>query len=240
MILYPAIDLKDGECVRLLRGDMDKATVFSRNPAKQAKEFEKQGAEWIHVVDLNGAFEGEPVNKSAVESILKAVKIPIQLGGGIRDISIIKTWIKAGVSRVILGTVAVVNPELVKDACDKFPGKIAVGIDAKGGMVATEGWATQSKMSAHELALKFEDAGVSHIIYTDIERDGAMEGPDIEGTRALARKISTPIIASGGIASIQDLKLIKQLEEYGVSGAISGRAIYDGKIKIKEALEILG
>lgn len=239
MILYPAIDLKDGKCVRLLRGDMKKATVFSSEPAKQAKSFESNGVEWIHVVDLNGAFEGEPVNRDAVRSILKSVKIPIQLGGGIRDMNIIETWIEEGVSRVILGTAALVNPELVIDACKKFPGKIAVGIDAKNGMVATEGWAKQSRMPDTEMALRFENAGVSHIIYTNIDRDGAMEGLDIEGTRALARKISTPVIASGGISSIADLKLIKMIEEYGVSGVISGRAIYDGKIKIKEALEVL-
>jgi len=239
MILYPAIDLKDGQCVRLLRGDMEKATVFSNDPGGQAGLFEKEGAQWVHVVDLNGAFEGHPVNMDAVKSIIGAVKIPVQLGGGIRDLKIIETWLAAGISRVILGTAALNNPELVRDACRVFPKKIAVGIDAKDGAVAVEGWAKKSRMPVSELALKFEDAGVSAIIYTNIDRDGAMAGPDIEGTRSLARKINTPVIASGGVSCNEDLALLKKIEEYGVEGVIVGRAIYDKKVKIRNAIEIL-
>ena len=240
MILFPAIDLKDGQCVRLLQGDMEEATVFSNNPAEQAKEFESQGAQYLHVVDLNGAFDGRPVNMDAVEAIIEAVNIPIQLGGGIRNMEMIETWLEAGISRVILGTVAVKDPELVIKACKKFPGKIAVGIDARDGMVAVEGWAEVSEIPTLDLALKFEDAGVACIIYTDISRDGLMEGPDFEGTKALAEKISTPIIASGGVSSLDDLKALKKLETCGVMGIISGRAIYDGNIDLKEAFKALG
>lgn len=239
MILYPAIDLKDGQCVRLLRGEMDKATVFSDSPADQAKLFESEGAKWIHVVDLNGAFEGKPVNIDAVKSIIAAVNIPIQLGGGIRDIETIRSWIDAGVKRVVLGTVALKNPDLVKQACKEFPGQISVGIDAKDGVVAVEGWAEKSELTALELALKFEDAGVATIIFTNVNNDGMMQGPDIDETKSLAENISTPVIASGGVSSIEDLSSLKEIESFGVEGAISGRAIYEGKINIKEAVSLM-
>lgn len=239
MILFPAIDLKDGACVRLYKGDMAKATLFSKDPSAQAKSFENQGAEWIHIVDLNGAFEGKPTNINSVKDILSNISIPVQLGGGIRDIKTIETWLESGVTRVILGTAALKNPDLVKEACKKFPGKIAVGIDARNGLVAIEGWAEQSKIKAIELAKKFNDVGVSAIIYTDIERDGAMAGPNIDETKFMARNTSIPIIASGGISSIDDIRQIKTLESYGVIGVISGRAIYDGKIDIREAISIL-
>lgn len=239
MIFYPAIDLKDSKCVRLVQGYMDKATVFSDSPISQAKRFESQGAKWIHVVDLNGAFEGKPINMESVKSILSGVNIPIQLGGGIRNMEIIDNWIDAGVSKVILGTIALRNPELVKEACKKYPNKIAVGIDARDGVVAIEGWAEKSELTALELALKFENAGVSDIIFTNVNRDGAMQGADIEGTKSLAEGISTPVIASGGVSSIEDLKALKSIENSGVSGVISGRAIYDGAIDLKEALELL-
>lgn len=238
MIIYPAIDLKDGQCVRLLKGEMDQATIFNNDPAAQAKSFEEQGFQWIHIVDLNGAFEGKPVNGGAVASILKSVKIPVQLGGGIRDLETIATWIEAGISRVILGTIALRNPELVKQACKQFPGNIAVGIDARDGMVAVQGWAERSTVTVKELALKFEDAGVSAIIYTDINRDGVLSGPDLEGTKALAQAISTPVIASGGVSSLKDIEAIKQLEPFGVAGVITGRALYDGRIVPAEALRV--
>ncbi len=220
MILYPAIDLKDGKCVRLLRGEMDKATVFSLDPAEQAERFERDGFEWLHIVDLNGAFEGRPVNETAVKAILAAVKIPVQLGGGIRDMDMIATWIEAGVSRVILGTAALRNPLLVKEACRLFPGQIAVGIDAKGGKVAVEGWAEVSDKNAVDLAKKFEDSGVVAIIYTDISKDGAMKGPNFEETVTLAEQISTPVIASGGISSVGDIKRYKDAEPSGIEGCI--------------------
>jgi phosphoribosylformimino-5-aminoimidazole carboxamide ribotide isomerase len=238
MILYPAIDLKDGKCVRLFQGDMQKATVFSFDPADQAARFEREGFAWLHIVDLNGAFKGKPVNASAVEAILAQVKIPVQLGGGIRDMAMIEHWLKAGVSRVILGTAALRNPDFVKDACRKFPGKIVVGIDAKGGKVAVEGWAEVSDMQASDLAKKFEDAGVSAIIYTDIARDGAMQGPNVQETVHLAEQISTPVIASGGISSVDDIKRYKEFESKGIAGCVLGRAIYDGKIKAVEALKL--
>ena len=238
MILYPAIDLKDGNCVRLLRGEMDKATVFSNSPADQAAAFEASGFEWLHIVDLNGAFEGKPVNESAVKSILCRVKMPVQLGGGIRDINMIATWIEAGVSRVILGTAALRNPLLVKEACRQFPDQIAVGIDAKAGKVAVNGWAEVSDMLAVDLAKKFEDVGVCAIIYTDISRDGAMAGPNIEETLSLASQITTPVIASGGITSIDDIRQYKEQGEYGIAGCILGRALYDGAIKPEEALKL--
>lgn len=239
MILFPAIDLKDGHCVRLKQGEMDKATVFSGHPADQAMTFERQGFKWIHIVDLNGAFEGQPVNAKAVEAIKRAVHIPLQLGGGIRDVATIEQWLSHGIARVILGTVALRNPALVKEACKKFPGKIAVGIDAKKGFVAVEGWAETSSITAEELALKFEDAGVAAIIYTDIDRDGMMKGPNVEATGKLAEKISTPVIASGGVSSLADLERIKALEEKGVVGVISGRALYDGRIPIQQALNLM-
>jgi len=236
MILYPAIDLKDGNCVRLLRGEMDKATVFSQSPADQAAAFEEAGFEWLHIVDLNGAFEGKPVNDAAVKAILNRVKIPVQLGGGIRDIDMIATWLETGVSRVILGTTALRNPLLVKEACRLFPGQIAVGIDAKNGKVAVEGWAETSNQDAADLAIKFEDVGVSTIIYTDIARDGAMQGPNIEETVKFAYQLTTPVIASGGISSLDDIKHYKAAEPSGIEGCILGRALYEGKIKADEAL----
>lgn len=238
MIIFPAIDLKNGECVRLEKGEMGKATVFSQDPAAQGMAFQQQGFEWIHIVDLNGAFEGRPVNIDAVKAILGKVSIPLQLGGGIRDLATIRQWLEAGVARVILGTIALRDPSLVKEACRLFPGKIAVGIDGRGGKVAVEGWAETSEISVIDLALKFEDAGVSAIIYTDINRDGVLMGPDLEGTKRLAESIHTPVIASGGVSSIADIKNLKTLEPVGVMGAIVGRAFYDGKISPKEALDV--
>ena len=230
MIFYPAIDLKDGQCVRLLRGEMDQATVFADDPAGQARKFADAGCAWLHVVDLNGAFAGAPVNALAVEAILANVDIPIQLGGGIRDMETVALWLEKGVARVILGTAALKNPGLVIAACEQYPGRVAVGIDARDGRVATEGWAETSDMEAGQLALKFEDAGVAAIIYTDIERDGAMQGPNIDATLALARAINTPVIASGGVASMDDLAALKQAGGDILDGVISGRAVYDGRI----------
>ena len=239
MILFPAIDLKNSQCVRLEKGEMGSAKVFNPDPAAQAKQFETQGFEWIHIVDLNGAFEGKSINKKAVESIVKSVNIPLQLGGGIRDLAAIENWLNAGITRVILGTIALRNPELVKTACKKFPNKIVVGIDGREGFVAVEGWAEKSEVGVEELALKFEDAGVAAIVYTDIERDGMMQGPNIEATRKLAEKLTTPVIASGGVSSIEDLKKLKAIEKSGIAGVISGRAIYDGQIPIPEALKLM-
>ena len=238
MILYPAIDLKDNQCVRLLRGEMDRATVFAKTPAEQAVAFQSLGFEWMHVVDLNGAFEGKPVNHSAVKSILASVTMPVQLGGGIRNMNMISDWLEAGISRVILGTIALKNPQLVKEACRLFPGQIAVGIDAKGGNVAVAGWAEVSDKKAVDLAKQFEDAGVCAIIYTDIAKDGAMEGPNIEETVALAEQISIPVIASGGISCNADIAAYKHHEMAGISGVIIGRALYDGAIDVKAALAI--
>jgi phosphoribosylformimino-5-aminoimidazole carboxamide ribotide isomerase len=239
MILFPAIDLKDGNCVRLFKGEMDKATVFSHNPAKQAFVFENAGAEWLHVVDLNGAFEGKSVNGDAVKRILENISIPIQLGGGIRDIEAVETWISLGVKRVILGTAALKNPALVLEACKKFPYQIVIGIDGRDGLVTVEGWAETSKIGVIELAKKFEGAGAAAIIYTDVTRDGAMQGSDFEGTKALAEAISIPVIASGGVSSLDDLRKLKQLEASGVAGVISGRAVYDKAFTIKDAKAIL-
>ena len=236
MILYPAIDLKDGKCVRLLRGEMDKATIFSDSPANQAAVFQSQGFEWLHIVDLNGAFEGKPVNAHAVKSIIERIQIPVQLGGGIRDITMIADWLECGISRVILGTAALRNPLLVKEACRQFPGQIAVGIDAKDGKVAINGWAEISDQSAIDLAKKFEDVGVSAIIYTDIARDGAMQGPNLEETLNLANALTTPIIASGGISSVEDIKKYHALYNNGIEGCILGRALYEGAINPAEAL----
>ena len=237
MILYPAIDLKDGNCVRLLRGEMDAATVFGTDPAAQARAFHDAGAQWLHLVDLNGAFAGHPVNGAAVEAILAATSIPAQLGGGIRDMATIEGWITRGLARIILGTVAVENPDLVRQAAQEFPGKIAVGIDARKGKVATRGWAEETDVMATDLARKFEDAGVAAIIYTDIDRDGAMEGPNVAATEALARAVSIPVIASGGVSSMEDLHA---LQATGViAGAISGRALYDGAIDLNAALQAL-
>lgn len=236
MILYPAIDLKDGKCVRLLRGDMDKATEFKNTPADQAAIFEKSGFNWLHVVDLNGAFEGKPVNESAVKSILKTVQMPVQLGGGIRNMMMIEAWLSIGISRVILGTIALRSPQMVKEACRLFPGQVAVGIDAKEGRVAVSGWAEVSDMLAIDLAKKFEDAGVAAIIYTDISRDGAMQGSNVEETSNLAAQISTPVIASGGVTSLEDIKKYKAAEMSGIEGVIIGRALYDGAIDPQAAL----
>lgn len=238
MILYPAIDLKDGKAVRLVRGDMDQATVFNDDPAAQALEFVAAGCEWLHLVDLNGAFAGEPVNGAAVEAILAQSKTPAQLGGGIRDMATIEAWLSKGLARVILGTVAVENPALVREAARAFPGQIAVGIDAKDGLVATKGWATVTDVKSADLARSFEDAGVAAIIYTDINRDGAMQGPNVEATAQLAASVTIPVIASGGVSSIKDLIALR---DCGVklNGAISGRALYDGAIDLKEALAAL-
>lgn len=239
MILFPAIDLKDGQCVRLVHGLMDQATVFNDDPAAQARAFEAAGFEYIHLVDLNGAFEGRPVNAGAVESILAAISIPAQLGGGIRDLATIEMWLGKGVARVIIGTAAVKDPGLVIEACRKFPGRIAVGLDAKGGRVATEGWADVSDLTVLDMARRFEDAGVAAIIYTDIDRDGALGGLNIEATVALADQISIPVIASGGLSSIDDLKKLIAANCSGIEGAISGRALYDGRLDPAEALALL-
>ncbi|RCS22331.1 1-(5-phosphoribosyl)-5-[(5-phosphoribosylamino)methylideneamino]imidazole-4-carboxamide isomerase [Phyllobacterium salinisoli] len=239
MILFPAIDLKDGQCVRLKLGDMEQATVYNSDPAAQAKTFEEQGFEWLHVVDLNGAFAGTSVNGAAVEAILKATKNPVQLGGGIRTLAHIESWLSKGLARVILGTVAVRDPALVIEACKKFPGKIAVGIDAKGGKVAVEGWAEASELGVIELARKFEGAGVAAIIYTDIDRDGVLAGINWESTLSLADAVSIPVIASGGLASIEDIRRMTKPFATKLEGAISGRALYDGRIDPAEALAML-
>jgi phosphoribosylformimino-5-aminoimidazole carboxamide ribotide isomerase len=239
MILFPAIDLKDGNCVRLIKGEMDQATVFNESPANQAKQFEDQGFEYLHIVDLNGAFAGEPVNGGAVDEILAAIKMPTQLGGGIRDLKTIEMWLEKGISRVILGTVAVKDPELVIEACKKYPGQIAVGIDAKDGFVAVEGWAEVSELSVIELAKKFENAGVAAIIYTDIARDGILAGLNMKSTVELANSVSIPVIASGGLASIDDIHELKKPENAILEGAISGRALYDGRLDPAEALAVL-
>lgn len=239
MILFPAIDLKDGQCVRLKLGDMDQATVYNSDPAAQAKAFEDQGFEWLHVVDLNGAFAGESINGAAVEAILGATKNPVQLGGGIRTIAHMESWLSKGLSRVILGTVAVRDPALVIEACRLFPGKIAVGIDAKGGKVAVEGWAEASELGIVELAKRFEGAGVAAIIYTDIDRDGILAGINWASTLDLARATSIPVIASGGLASLDDIRRLAEPDARILEGAISGRALYDGRIDPAEALRIL-
>jgi phosphoribosylformimino-5-aminoimidazole carboxamide ribotide isomerase len=238
MILYPAIDLKDGHCVRLQQGLMDKATVFNLNPADQARQFAAQGFHSIHVVDLNGAFEGHPVNAEAVSAILSAVQIPVQLGGGIRTLDSISLWIKRGVARVILGTAAVRDPALVRQACARFPGKIAVGIDAKDGRVAVQGWAETSELSAVDLARRFEDTGVSAIIYTDIGRDGMLTGLNLDATAEIARAVKIPVIASGGLAGLEDIKRLVSPKYAMIAGAIAGRALYDGRLDPKQALEL--
>ena len=237
MILYPAIDLKDGQCVRLLRGDMQAATVFGSDPAAQARAFAAAGCGWLHLVDLNGAFAGKPVNEAAVEAILAAVTIPVQLGGGIRDMATVEHWLARGLARVILGTVAVEQPDLVRQAAAAFPGQVAVGIDARAGRVATRGWATDSGVDTTDLARRFEDAGVAAIIYTDINRDGAMQGPNVEATAALARAVAIPVIASGGVSSLADLVSLRATGV--IAGAISGRALYDGAIDLGAALRAL-
>lgn len=237
MILYPAIDLKDGKCVRLLRGDMNAATVFGNDPAAQARQFQDAGCQWIHLVDLNGAFAGAPVNASAVRDILAAITVPAQLGGGIRDMATIEMWLTQGIQRVILGTVAVENPDLVRSAARAFPDQIAVGIDARKGMVATKGWAHETNIHVTDLAREFQDAGVAALIYTDIDRDGAMGGPNIAATESLARAVTIPVIASGGVSSIDDLLALKSTGV--IKGAISGRALYDGTIDLTLALRSL-
>lgn len=239
MILFPAIDLKDGNAVRLLRGEMEQATIFNTDPAAQAESFAAQGYEWLHLVDLNGAFAGRPVNGEAVDAILSRVKLPVQLGGGIRDLATIEGWLARGVTRVILGTVALKDPALVKEACKAFPDRVAVGIDARDGYVAVEGWAERSDMRVLDLALKFEDCGVAAIIYTDINRDGAMGGVNVEATADLASHLTTPVIASGGVSSLADLAALKKVEDTGIVGVISGRALYDGRIDPAAALALL-
>ncbi|MEQ8735339.1 MAG: 1-(5-phosphoribosyl)-5-[(5-phosphoribosylamino)methylideneamino]imidazole-4-carboxamide isomerase [Rhodospirillaceae bacterium] len=239
--LYPAIDLKDGVCVRLAQGDMNRATVFNDNPAQQAKAFQDAGANWIHVVDLNGAFAGKPVNAEAVESILRTVTVPVQLGGGIRDFDMVTHWLTTGVNRIVLGTAALKDPDLVRQACKEFPGHIAVGIDARGGWVAVEGWAESSDVTAVELARRFEDAGVSVIIHTDIDRDGVLGGPNLNASADLADAVNIPIIVSGGVASLEDIGAIKRraIKSPGLVGVISGRALYDGRIDLAEAISLL-
>ena len=239
MIFFPAIDLKDGQCVRLFQGDMDRVTVFGDDPAGQAKGFADAGAKWLHVVDLNGAFSGRPVNEDAVSGILDRIDIPVQLGGGIRDMQTIDFWLDRGVRRVILGTVAVRDPDLVKQACKRHPDRVVVGIDARDGMVAVEGWTELSEITGLELAKEFEDCGVAAIIYTDIARDGAMDGPNIEATVGLANAVSVPVIASGGVSSLEDLEALKAAGTGLLEGVISGRALYDGRIDLAAAVELL-
>ena len=238
MILYPAIDIKDGKCVRLLRGNMNEETIFNDSPEKQAETFQQLGCEWIHIVDLNGALDGIPVNRNSVKKIISKVKVPIQLGGGIRTIQTIEYWIEQGLNRIILGTAAINKPELVKLAAKEFPGKIAVGIDAKDGYVSTNGWTHTSSVKSLELAKQLEGIGVSHIIYTDIDKDGALNGPNIEQTETLAESINIPVIASGGISSLTDLKNLKN-SSTRLNGVISGRAIYDKILNVQEAIKVL-
>ena len=239
MILFPAIDLKDGQCVRLKLGDMAQATVFNDDPAAQAMAFQRQGFSWLHLVDLNGAFAGQPVNGRAVEAILKAVTIPVQLGGGIRSMAQIESWLAHGIRRVILGTVALRDPQLVKEACRRFPGRIVVGIDARGGHVAVEGWAETADITANALARQFADAGVAAIIFTDIDRDGVLKGLNIDSTLELAAATTIPVIASGGLASIADVKRLLQPDCRILEGAISGRALYDGRLDARAALALI-
>lgn len=237
MILFPAIDLKDGQCVRLKLGDMAQATVFNDDPAAQALRFEQQGFEWLHLVDLNGAFAGRPVNEAAVDAILSAVSLPVQLGGGIRSLGNIESWLAKGIRRVILGTMALRDPTFVREACRLFPGRIAVGIDAKGGQVAVEGWAETSQLRAIDLAIRFGDAGVAAIIFTDVDRDGVLTGLNIDSTLELARAVPIPVIASGGLASMEDIDLLLQTDCRILEGAVTGRALYDGRIDVAKALK---
>jgi phosphoribosylformimino-5-aminoimidazole carboxamide ribotide isomerase len=239
VILFPAIDLKNGEAVRLEQGDMARATVFNANPAAQAKAFEAQGFEWLHLVDLDGAFAGKPVNALAVAQILKSVKIPVQLGGGIRNLATVESWLAEGISRVIIGTAAVREPAFVKEAARKFPGKVAIGIDARGGKVAISGWAEETQLEAAEVAKLFEGAGVAALIYTDVERDGMLQGLNLDSTIALSESVSIPVIASGGFASIEDVKALLAPRAQKLEGAIAGRALYDGRIDPKAALALL-
>jgi phosphoribosylformimino-5-aminoimidazole carboxamide ribotide isomerase len=240
VILFPAIDLKDGRCVRLARGDMAAATVFNDDPAGQAQAFQAQGFRYLHLVDLNGAFAGRPVNAPAVEAILRAIAIPAQLGGGIRDLATIEAWLDRGIRRVILGTLALHNPGVVREACRRFPGRIAVGIDARDGKVAVEGWAKTSTLSVVEMARRYEDAGVAAIVHTDIDRDGILTGLNLPATAELARSTSIPVIASGGLAGIADVEALLRPEYAMLEGAIAGRALYDGRLNAREALALLG
>ena len=240
LTLYPAIDLKDGACVRLRRGVMDDATVYSEDPGEQAQAWQDAGCQWLHVVDLNGAFAGHSVNGAAVQAILAAAKVPVQLGGGIRDMGAVERWLSAGVRRVILGSAAVRTPQLVRDACRAFPGQVAVGIDARDGLVATEGWAETSSLTVLDLAVRFEDAGVAALIYTDIGRDGMLMGLNLDATLALAAAVRTPVIASGGVGSLDDLRALRRRVRDGrVEGVIVGRALYDGRIDPFDALAVL-
>lgn len=239
MILFPAIDLKDGVCVRLIRGEMNESTVFNNSPSAQAYEFERSGFEWIHIVDLNGAFAGMPRNIEAVKAVRSAVELPIQLGGGIREMDTIDYWLASGIQRVILGTVALKKPNLVHAACEKYPGRIVIGIDARDGRVSVEGWAETSDVRALDLALSFEKSGAAAIIYTDIDRDGALQGVNVDATVELALGLETPVIASGGVRGVVDLEALKENESAGIEGVIAGRAIYDGRLKPLEALELL-
>ncbi len=238
MILYPAIDLKDGACVRLRRGDMQAATIYSDDPGAQASAWQEAGCAWLHVVDLNGAFAGRPVNAAAVDAILAAATVPVQLGGGIRDMAGVTRWLEAGVQRVILGSAAVKTPALVHEACRTYPGRVAVGIDARDGVVATEGWAESSGIDALEVALRFEDAGVAAVIYTDIGRDGMLSGINVDATLALADRLRTPVIASGGVGSLDHLQALAATAPM-LDGVIVGRALYDGRIDLAEALALL-
>ena len=239
MILYPAIDLKDGVAVRLEQGDMARATIFHRDPAAQAQAFAAQGFEYLHVVDLDGAFAGKPVNAAAVERILETIGIPLQLGGGVRDLATVEGWLGKGIDRVIIGTAAVRDPALVKEAARKFPGRVAVGLDARDGKVAVEGWAEISQLTALEIARRFEDAGVAAIIYTDIARDGLLKGLNLDATIALAETVSIPVIASGGLASLDDIKALLSPRARKLAGAIAGRALYDGRLDVAEALKLI-
>ncbi len=239
MILFPAIDLKNGQCVRLKQGDMDRATVFNDDPAAQASSFERQGFHWLHVVDLDGAFAGKPMNGAAVDAILKAVSFPVQLGGGIRDLATVEGWLAKGIARVIIGTAALRDPDFVRAAAKAFPGRIVVGIDARDGFVAVEGWAETSSLSATELGKRFEDAGVAAIVYTDIARDGMLGGINWEGTIALAKALTIPVIASGGLASMADVARLMQPDAAILEGAITGRALYDGRLNAAEALALI-
>ena len=238
MIVIPAIDLKDGRCVRLEQGLMERDTVFCDSPAEQALKWQDQGAEMLHIVDLNGAFAGEPKNRSSIEEIVGSILIPTQLGGGIRDLGTIEAYLSLGISRVILGTAAQRNPEMVKEACDRFPGRIVVGIDAKNGMVAVQGWAEVTDIRAVEMARRFEGYGVSAIIYTDISRDGMLSGPNIEATRELAESITIPVIASGGVSRMSDIENLMAIEASGVVGVITGKAVYTGAISLAEAVAL--
>jgi phosphoribosylformimino-5-aminoimidazole carboxamide ribotide isomerase len=239
VILFPAIDLKNGQCVRLEQGDMARATVFNLDPAAQAKSFAAQGFEYLHVVDLDGAFAGKPMNAQAVEAMLKAVTMPVQLGGGIRDLATVEAWLAKGVARVIIGTAAVRDPELVKRAAKTFPGRVAVGLDARDGKVAVEGWAETSEVTALDIARRFEDAGVAAIIFTDIARDGLLKGLNLEATIGLADRIAIPVIASGGLASIEDIRAMLSQRAKKLAGAIAGRALYDGRLDPRAALALI-